>query len=211
MPKKTTKKPGADLSEFRKPMYVETTAGIGLCQTKPLKRPEIIKQLSKLTNERLEALSKHFKIPASSPDKWKLLSFHLGKELGLIDITLKKPMGPGAPRIWLQAGTILIERMDELSAKQPDLTPLQVAAILKNKYPDDYGHLTKKSIVNRHGEAKQRSGMGMSASIAERRAAMGQELRQLRASRKRGANPRVVSRYENYLATELQRLQVIKK
>ena len=54
MPKKTPKKPG--LSEFREPLYVERTTGLGLWQTKSLTRAEIIKQASKLIHQRLEAL-----------------------------------------------------------------------------------------------------------------------------------------------------------
>jgi hypothetical protein len=65
MPKKTPKykKSGASFpSEFRKPIYVEAATGIGLWQTKNLTRAEVIKQASKLTNQRLEALRKHYRI-----------------------------------------------------------------------------------------------------------------------------------------------------
>jgi hypothetical protein len=101
-----------------------------------------------------------------------------------MDIKFEEPRG-GAPLIWLRAGNILIERMDEVSAKHPEYKPLQVASVLRRKYPDDYQNLAAKSLVNRYGEAKQRSGMRLSASLAECRAALVQQLRQQRRVRRK--------------------------
>jgi hypothetical protein len=211
MPKKTPKKSGASLpSEFRAPIYVEAATGIGLWQRKFLTRAEIVEQASKQIDNKFKALMKHYRIPINSSDRWKHLSRCLAEELGLMVITLERPKGPGAPRIWLKEGDILVKRMDEIIAQQPECTTLEVAAILKKKYPNDYKRdLTKKSLVNRYGEAKLRSGTSLSSSLAEIRATVGQQLRQHRARRKRGKNPNVPSPDEKYWAAFLRRLQVI--
>ena len=92
----------------------------------------------------------------------------------------------------------------------PELNSLEVAAIVRRKYPADYQHLNNKTLVNRHGKAKQRFGMRLSASLAECRAAVGQQLRQQRTERKKtGSN--IPSSYEKYLAVFLRRLQAIEK
>jgi hypothetical protein len=209
MSKKTPKKCGANLpSELRAPIYVEVTTGLGLWQTKPLTKIEIIKQASKLTNQRLEVLMRHYRISPSSSNKWQRLSFHLAKELGLMDITFEKPRSRKKFG-QLKAGGTLIERMDKLRAKYPDLESLAVAAIVRRKYLDDYKDLTPKSLVNRYGEAKQRFGMRLSASLAECRAVVGQQLRQQRAKRKSQTGSNIPSRYEKYLADFLRRLRAI--
>jgi hypothetical protein len=53
--------------------------------------------------------------------------------------------------------------------------------------------------------------MSLSASLAECRAAVGQQVRQLRAKRKRGPSPNVLSSWEKYLTAFLRRLQAIDK
>jgi hypothetical protein len=125
-------------------------------------------------------------------------------------ITLEEPKGPGAPRIWLKEGNLLIQRMDAIISER-SLRTLEVAKILIRKYPDDYEGLTAKSLANRYGEAKQRKGMSLSASLAECRAAVGQKLRQLRIKRKRGPNSNTLTSREKYLAAFLRRLQDIDK
>jgi hypothetical protein len=211
MPKKKAETSGATLpSDLKAPIHIELTTGIGLWGRKPLKRTEIAQQVSKKVAERFDALMKHYKIRTNSSDKWTHLSFRLAEELGVMVITLEQPKGPGAPRVWSTAGNLLIQRMDEIIAKR-SLPTLEAAKILIRKYPDDYKSLTAKSLANRYGEAKQAKGMSLSASLAECRAAVGQQVRQLRAKRKRGPSPNVLSSWEKYLTAFLRRLQAIDK
>jgi hypothetical protein len=211
MPKKKAETPGATLpSDLKAPIHIELTTGIGLWGRKPLKRAEIARQVSKKVAERFDALMKHYKIRTNSSDKWTHLSFRLAAELGVMVITLELPKGPGAPRVWSTAASLLLQRMDEIIT-QRSLRTLEAAKILIRKYPDDYKSLTAKSLANRYGEAKQAKGMSLSSSLAECRMAVGHQLRQLRARRKRGPSPNVLSSREKYLAAFLYRLQAIEK
>jgi hypothetical protein len=209
MPKKKAETPGASLpKDLKAPIYVELTTGIGVWGTKPLKRAEIERQINEKVAKRLDALMKHYKIPLKSPDRWKLLSCRLAEELGAMVITLEQSKAPGAPRVWSTAASLLIQRMDEIIAKR-SLNRLEAAKVLIRKYPEDYERLTAKSLANRYGEAKQQKGMSLSASLAEYRAAVGQQLRQLRAKRTRGPSPNVPSSWEKYWTAFRQRLQAI--
>ena len=98
--------------------------------------------------------------------------------------------------------------MDEIIAKR-SLNRLEAAKVLIRRYPEDYERRTAKSLANRYGEAKQQKGMSLSASLAEYRAAVGQQLRQLRAKRTRGPSPNVPSSWEKYWTAFRQRLQAI--
>jgi hypothetical protein len=100
--------------------------------------------------------------------------------------------------------------MDEIITKR-SLDRLEAAKVLIRRYPDDYKRLTAKSLANRYGEAKQVKGMSLSSSVAELRAAIGQQLRRERAKRKRGPSASVPSSWEKYLTTFLRRLQVIEE
>jgi hypothetical protein len=207
MPKKKAKSPGANLpGDLKAPIHIELTTGIGLLGTKPLTRAEIARQISKKVAERLDALMKHYKIRTNSSDKWSHLSFRLAEELGVMVITSEQPKRSGAPRIWSTAGSLLVQRMDAMISKR-SLRTSEAAKILIRKYPDDYKRLTAKSLANRYGEAKQLTGMSLSSSLSESMAAVGQQLRQLRAKRKRGPSPNAPSSWEEYLANFLRRLQ----
>ena len=185
MQKKKATAPGANLPrDLKAPIQLELTTGIGLWGSKSLTRAEIAQQVAKKVANRFDAIMKHYAIPTSSSDRWMHLSFRLAEELGMMVITSEQPKGSGAPRIWSAAGSLLIQRMDAIISER-SLRPLEAAKILIRKYRDDYEGLTAKSLANRYGEAKQRKGMSLSASLAERKAAIGQKLRQLRIKRKR--------------------------
>src|SRR5262249_31103938 len=148
--------------------------------SRSLTRAEIAQQVVKKVANRFDAIMKHYAIPTNSSDRWTDLSFRLAEELGMLVITLEEPKGPGAPRIWPTEGNLLVRRMDAIIS-QRSLRTLEAAKIMIRKYPDDYEELTAKSLANRYGEAKQLQGMSLAASLAECRAAVGKELRQLRA------------------------------
>jgi hypothetical protein len=198
------------LRVLKAPIQLELTAGIGLWGSRSLTRAEIAQQAVKKVANRFDAIMKYYAIPPNSSDRWIDLSFRLAEELGMLVITLEEPKGPGAPRIWSTEGNLLLRRMDAIISER-SLRTLEAAKILKRKYPDDYEDLTAKSLANRYGEAKQLKGMSLSASFAECRAAIGQELRQLRAKRQRGPSPNALSSREKYLAAFLRRLQDIDK
>jgi hypothetical protein len=211
MQKKKATTPGANLPrDLKAPIQLELTTGIGIWGSRSLTRTEIAQQVAKKVANRFDAIMKHYAIPTNSSDSWTHLSFRLAEELGIMTITLEEPKGPGAPRIWSTAGSLLIQRMDAIIRERSLLT-LEAAKILIRKYPNDYEDLTAKSLANRYGEAKQLKGTSLSASLAECRAAVGQELRQLRAKRKRGPSPNALSSREKYLAAFLRRLQHIDK
>jgi hypothetical protein len=196
--------------DLKAPIQLELTTGIGLWGSRSLTRAEIAQQVAKKVANRFNAVMKHYAIPTNSSDRWTHLSFRLAEELGMLVITLEEPKGPGAPRIWSTEGNLLVRRMDAIIGER-SLRTLEAAKILKRKYPDDYEDLTAKSLANRYGEAKQLKGMSLSASFAECRAAVGQELRQLRIKRKRGPSPNALTSREKYLAAFLRRLQDIDK
>jgi hypothetical protein len=207
MQKKKATTPGASLPrDLKAPIQLELTTGIGLWGSRSLTRAEIAQQWAKKVANRFDAILKHYAIPTNSSDRWSRLSFRLAEELGMMVITLEQPKGPGAPRIWLKEGNLLIQRMDAIISER-SLRALEAAKILIRKYPDDYGGLTAKSLANRYGEAKQLKGMRLSASLVERRAAVGQKLRQLRAKRKRGPSPNALTSREKYFSAFLRRLQ----
>jgi hypothetical protein len=211
MQKKKATTPRANLPrDLKEPIQLELTTGIGLWGSRSLTRAEIAQQVAEKVANRFDAILKHYAIPTNSSDRWSRLSFRLAEELGMMVITLEQPKGPGAPRIWLKEGNLLIQRMDAIISER-SLRTLEVAKILIRKYPDDYEGLTAKSLANRYGEAKQRKGMSLSASLAECRAAVGQKLRQLRIKRKRGPNSNTLTSREKYLAAFLRRLQDIDK
>ena len=209
MQKKKATTPGANLpGDLKAPIHFELTTGIGLWGSRSLTRAEIAQQVGKKVAKRFDALMKHYRIPTNSPDRWTRLSFRLAEELGVMVITPEQPRGSGAPRIWSPAGSLLVQRMDAIISER-SLRTLEAAKILIRKYPDDYKRLTAKSLANRYGEAKQPKGMSLSASLAQSKAAVGQQLRQLRAKRKRGPSPNALSSWEKYLAAFLRRLQAI--
>jgi len=212
MQKKKATAPGANLPrDLKAPIQLELTTGIGVWGSRSLAPAEIAQQAAKKVANRFDAIMKHYAIPTNSSDRWTHLSFRLAEELGMMVITLEQPQGPGAPRIWSHhEGSLLIQRMDAIISGR-SLRTLEAAKILIRKYPDDYEGLTAKSLANRYGEAKQLKGMSLSASLAECRAAIGQELRQLRIKRKRGPSPNALSSWEKYLAAFLRRLQTSDK
>jgi hypothetical protein len=210
MPKKKAKTPGANLpSDLKAPMHIELMTGFGLLETRPLTKTELAQQVCKKVGERFDALMKHYKIPTNSSDRWAELSFCLAEELGVMVITTERPKGPGAPHV-LQAASLLLQRMDELITKH-SLSRLEAAKILIRKYPDDYKGLAAKTLANRYGKARQAQALSLSSSPAELQAAVGQQLRQMRAKRRRGPSPNVLSSREKYLASFLKRLQAIDK
>jgi hypothetical protein len=208
MPERTRKKSGASLpSKFRAPIYVKTTTGIGLWQTRFLTPVEIAEQITRQIHEKFRALMRHYEILADSSGKWMHLSWCLAEELGLMTIEPEESKkSPGGPRIWLKEGDILIKRIDE-TIGSTEMTAEDAAKILIKKFPGEYGHLRPKSLANRYGEAKQQHGLRLSSPPAEYRAAVAQQLRQLRAKRKRGKSPNVLSNLEKYYTAILQRLQ----
>ena len=114
MPRKAIKKPGASLpSGLRAPIQIENL-GLWLGS---LTRDEIIKQLSEQADEKLNALVKHYNIPLHSPEKWKHLSWCLAEELGLMEVTLKRPKKPHASRVWSEKESLLVERIDKKIAE----------------------------------------------------------------------------------------------
>jgi hypothetical protein len=212
MQKKKPKRPGANLPpDLKVPIQLELTTGIGLWGSRSLTRVEIAQQVAKKVAKRFDALMKHYRIPTNSSDKWTRLSFRLAEELGVMVIAFEQPNGPGAPAIWLKAGDLLIQRMEEIIAKHSPPNLEDAAKILIRQYPDDYKRLTAKSLANRYGEAKHRKEMSLSALLAEQRGAVGQRLRQLRAKRKRGPGPNAPSSWEKYFAAFLSRLQATGK
>ena len=212
MQKKKATTPRANLPrDLKEPIQPELTTGIGLWGSRSLTRAEIAQQVAEKVANRFDAILKHYAIPTNSSDRWSRLSFRLAEELGMMVITLEQPKGPGAPRIWLKEGNLLIQRMDAIISERSLRRTIDAAKILIRKYPHEYEGLTAKSLANRYGEAKQRKGMSLSASLAECRAAVGQKLRQLRIKRKRGPNSNTLTSREKYLAAFLRRLQDIDK
>ncbi len=209
MQKKKATTPGANLpGDLKAPILLELTTGIGLWGSRSLTRAEIEQQVGQKVAQRFDALMKHYGIPTNSSARWTRLCFRLAEELGAMVITPEQPKGSGAPRIWPTAGSLLVQRMDAIISER-SLRTLEAAKILIRRYPDDYKSLTAKSLANRYGEAKQLKGMSLSASLAESRATVGQQLRQLRAKRKRGPSLNAPSSWEKYLAAFLKRLQAI--
>jgi hypothetical protein len=155
MPKKTIKKPGANLpSDLRLPIQVKS---LGLW-TGSLTRAEIRKQLSEQAEKKLIALLKHFNIPLHSPHKWKHLSWCLAEELRLMETTFKPPKRPHASSVWPMGEHLLVKRMDEITAKGR-LTAMAAAKTLIARHAE-YKHLEPKSLVNRYSEAKKRMQRG---------------------------------------------------
>ena len=212
MQKKKATAPGANLPrDLKAPIQLELTTGIGIWGSKSLNPAEIAQQVAKKVANRFDAIMKHYAIPTNSSDRWTHLSFRLAEELGMMVIIVEQPKGPGAPRSWSHhEGSLLIQRMDAMISER-SLRTLEAAKILIRKYPDDYKGLTAKSLANRYGEAKQLKGTSLSASLPEQKAAVGQELRQLRIKRKRGPSPNALSSQEKYLAAILKRLQASDK
>jgi hypothetical protein len=158
--KKAGGKPRAKLpKELKQAIYIS----LGTWR-RGLTSDEIKRQLYQKVTKKIEALMKHYKIPANSSDKWKDLSFCLAEELGLMTVTLDQPRGSGKPRVWSYAeAKRLVQRMGEeiqrLSKelkRKPNRVATDAAIALARKYPDEYGHLDSKTLVNRWGEAKKR-------------------------------------------------------
>jgi hypothetical protein len=165
------KSKGNLLKDFRRPIYVEF---IGLW-TPP--DTEIRRLVNQQVDERLKALITHFNIPARSTDKWWYLSFCLAQELKLMTVTFEGPKGPGKPRVWFGSKTErrLVQRMDEEIGR--GLGKSDAAENLIEKYPDDYGRLTPKSLVNRWGEAKRRERLGSQTPLSEQHWLIGRRSR----------------------------------
>jgi hypothetical protein len=190
--------------ELKQAIYIRS---LGLWK-RGLTSDEIKRQLHQQVSEKFKALMNYYNIPTNSSNKWEELSFYLAEELGLMTVT--QPKGP-SPRVRSTAGNLLIQRMDEIIAKRSLSTTLEAAEVLTRRFPDDYKRLTPKTLANRYGEAKQLKGMSLSASLAECRAAVGRQLRQQRAKRKRGPSPNVLSSWEKYLTAFLRQLQAVDK
>jgi hypothetical protein len=146
MPTKPPTQPGADVpNDLKKPLFIETSTGLGLWGTKSLSRAEIAKNISEQIDKRLEAYLRHYGIPLNSADKYKELSCRLLEDFGWLSLTTEQTERPsaGAPRIWLTEGSSLVKRMDEI-IRAKSLKPLAAAKELKKKYRDEYGHLEAK-------------------------------------------------------------------
>jgi len=195
-----SKKPGASLpSDLREPIFIETHPGVGLLGTKPLTEAEITKNVTVQANKRLEAFLGHYGMPLNSSNKYKLLSCYLLQELGWMNFVTEPQPSAGAPRIWLADGSALIKRMDEI-IRETSLKPLPAAKVLRKKYPDDYHHLTAKSLSNRYSELKQRDELSLAVmcSPKEYRNAVGRKIRRLRGQIKRLRSKRDVAGKENH-------------
>jgi hypothetical protein len=158
--KKAGGKPRAKLpKELKQAIYIS----LGIWR-QGLTSDEIKRQLHQQVNKKLKALMNHYNILTNSSDKWKDLSFCLAEELGLMTVTLDQPKGPGKPSVWsYEDAKRLVQRMGEeiqrLSKKlkrKPNRVATDAAIALAKKYPEKYGHLDSKSLVNRWGEAKER-------------------------------------------------------
>jgi hypothetical protein len=168
--------------ELKEPIFINTTTGLGLWGTKPLKRSEIAKNISEKVERRLEEFLRHYGIPLDSPHRFKKLSCSLLRDFGLLSLTFEGEKRPraGAPRVWSTEGTALVKRMNQI-IQEKGSRPEAAARELKKKFPEDYRDLTAKSLSNRFSELKTQYGMRLDASPAEYRRAAGAEIKRLRA------------------------------
>jgi hypothetical protein len=181
MAAESSKKAVAGLSEFKKPIFIALTSGIGLWQTRPLTKAELFNQISAKVDARLAALMQHFGIESDGNDKWKLLSCLLAKELGLIELTTDQAK-EGRPRHSSKETHELLERMNKLLSEGSCKRVEDAAKKLIKDFPNDYRGVTAKTLSNRYNAGMAESRMSLSATgTADYKKAVGEKVRSLRS------------------------------